>query len=99
MSPFTAWGMLKGLETIELRVRAQAETAALIAQDLSEHSALTQLIYPGHPAHAQYELAQAQLGTGGTLISVELKGGQRAAFAFLNALQIILISNTSRNST
>ena len=93
MSPFTAWVMLKGLETIELRVRAQAETAALIAQDLSEHSALTQLIYPGHPAHAQYELAQAQLGTGGTLISVELKGGQRAAFAFLNALQIILISN------
>ena len=93
MSPFTAWVMLKGLETIELRVRAQAETAALIAQDLSRHSALTQLIYPGHPAHAQYELAQAQLGTGGTLISVELKGGQRAAFAFLNALQIILISN------
>ena len=93
MSPFTAWVMLKGLETIELRVRAQAETAALIAQDLSGHSALTQLIYPGHPAHAQYELAQAQLGTGGTLISVELKGGQRAAFAFLNALQIILISN------
>jgi len=76
-----------------LRVRAQAETAVLIAQDLSEHSALMQLIYPGHPAHAQYELAQAQLGTGGTLISVELKGGQRAAFAFLNALQIILISN------
>lgn len=85
--------MLKGLETPELRVRAQAETAVLIAQDLSGHSALKQLIYPGHPAHAQYELVQAQLGTGGTLISVEFKCGQRAAFAFLNALQIILISN------
>ncbi len=90
MSPFTSWVMLKELETIELRVRAQAETAAPIAQDLSGHSALTQLIYPGNPAHAQYELAQAQLGT---LVSVELKGGQRVAFAFLNALQIILISN------
>ncbi len=93
MSPFTAWVMLKGLETIDLRVRAQAEGAEAIAQALQGHAKLTRVVYPGHPSHAQHELVTRQMGKGGTVIALEVKGGQAAAFRFLNALDIVLISN------
>ncbi|WP_299624036.1 O-succinylhomoserine sulfhydrylase [uncultured Tateyamaria sp.] len=94
MSPFTAWVMLKGLETMELRVRAQAATAQKLAQVLHGHDALSRVIYPGHPSHAQNGLIQTQMGgKGGTVLSLDLKGGQAAAFAFLNALTIPVISN------
>ena len=93
MSPFTAWVMLKGLETIELRVRAQAETAQLIATRLSSHEKLHEVIYPGLPSHRQHELAIAQMQQGGTVLSLDIKGGKAAAFAFLNALNIAIISN------
>lgn len=93
MSPFTAWVMLKGLETIDLRVRAQAASALAITDGLQNHPKLARTIYPGHPSHAQNDLVARQMGKGGTVLSLELKGGKEAAFAFLNALKIVLISN------
>ncbi|MBO9474927.1 O-succinylhomoserine sulfhydrylase [Shimia sp. R10_1] len=94
MSPFNAWVMLKGLETIDLRVRAQAESALAIAEALEGHPALARTIYPGLASHAQAALVQKQLdGKGGTVLSLDLKGGQHAAFKFLNALEIAVISN------
>ena len=93
MSPFTAWVMLKGLETIELRVRAQAETAQQIATFLCSHAKLHKVIYPGLTSHPQHKLAIAQMQQGGTVLSLDIKGGKAAAFAFLNALNIAIISN------
>lgn len=93
LSPFNAWVLLKGLETMDLRVRAQTATALEIATQLEGHSGLTRVIYPGLPSHPQYELVQRQLGAGGTVLSFEVAGGREAAFAFLNALKIAIISN------
>lgn len=94
LSPFNAWVMLKGLETIDLRVRAQAESAKKIAEALEGHPALLRTLYPGLKAHAQNDLVQTQLdGHGGTVLSLDIKGGKDAAFKFLNALQIPVISN------
>ena len=94
MSPFTAWVMLKGLETLDMRVRAQAETALALADALQGHDALARVLYPGHPTHAQHPLVQVQMGgKGGTVLSLDLKDGQAAAFKFLNALTIPVISN------
>lgn len=94
MSPFTAWIMLKGLETMDLRVRAQASSARAIAEAVSEHPKVTAVSYPGLPTHPQYDLAQRQLGgAGGTMVSFVIEGGKEAAFAFCNALEIVLISN------
>jgi O-succinylhomoserine sulfhydrylase len=93
MSPFTAWVMLKGLETMDLRVRAQAETAKGLTEALQGHEKLARVLYPGHDSHAQYALAQAIMGAGGTVVALDLTGGQEAAFRFLNALKIVVISN------
>lgn len=93
MSPFTAWVMLKGLETIDLRVRAQAASALAIAEALQGEDALSRVIYPGLGSHAQHELVKRQMGQGGTVVALELAGGKAAAFRFLNALKIVLISN------
>lgn len=93
MSPFNAWVMLKGLETLGLRVRAQTEGAVRIAEALQGHPKLAQMIYPGHPGHPDHALAQAQLGAGGTMIALDLKGGKEATFRFLNALEVVIISN------
>ena len=93
MSPFTAWVMLKGLETIDLRVRAQSESAQAIAEALQGDPRLARVIYPGHASHPQHDLVRAQMGQGGTVLALDLKGGQEAAFRFLNALEIVLISN------
>lgn len=93
MSPFTAWVQLKGLETLDLRVRAQAQSAQAIAEALEGHAKLKQVIYPGLPSHKQAALAQRQMGSGGTMLAIELEGGKAAAFAFLNALDVIVISN------
>lgn len=93
MSPFNAWIMLKGLETIDLRVRAQAESAYKIADALQDHPKLARIIYPGHPSHAQYALAIKQTEKGGTVVSFDLAGGQEAAFKLLNALEVAVISN------
>lgn len=93
LSPFNAWIMLKGLETMSLRVNAQTNSAELIAQALDGHPALERVLYPGLPAHPQHDLCQAQMGRGGTVLSLDIKGGQAAAFRFLNALELVLISN------
>lgn len=93
MSPFNAWVMLKGLETIDLRVRAQTEGATKIAEALKGHDKLSRCIYPGSQDHAQHDLAMRQLGSGGTMLSFVLKEGKEAAFRFLNALEIVIISN------
>ena len=93
MSPFTAWIMLKGLETMSLRVRTQATTALELAQALEGHAALVEVIYPGLPSHPQHKLTHAQMGSGGTVLSIDIKGGKDAAFRFLNAVQVGVISN------
>ncbi|WP_424830947.1 O-succinylhomoserine sulfhydrylase [Ruegeria sp.] len=94
LSPFNAWIMLKGLETIALRVNAQAETATALAEALEGHPALERTLFPGLKSHAQNALVQEQLGgKGGTVLSLDIKGGKEAAFAFLNALTIPVISN------
>ncbi|WP_417606086.1 O-succinylhomoserine sulfhydrylase [Primorskyibacter flagellatus] len=93
MSPFTAWVMLKGLETIDLRVRAQTQSAGAIAEALQNHPKLAGVVYPGHASHPQYDLVQSQMGAGGTMLAIELKGGQEESFRLLNALEIIIISN------
>lgn len=93
MSPFTAWMMLKGLETLELRVRAQTDGAAVLAKALLGHQKLSRVIYPGLPDHSQYDLAQRQMqGQGGTMLAIDC-GSQEAAFEVLNRLQIFTISN------
>jgi O-succinylhomoserine sulfhydrylase len=93
MSPFTAWIMLKGLETLDLRVRAQADSATRIAEALEGDARLSRVIFPHLPGHPQEALARAQMEKGGTVLSLDLKGGQAAAFRFLNALEIVTISN------
>lgn len=93
LSPFNAWVMLKGLETLDLRVRAQAASAEAIAERFADHPALTRLLYPGHPSHPQHALSAQQMRSGGTVLSLDLKGGQAAAFAMLDALRLVLISN------
>jgi len=92
MSPFTAWIMLKGLETMELRVRAQADGALMLAQSLQGHDRLTRVIYPGLPSHPQHALAMTQMGSGGTVLCIDARS-REAAFKMLNALDIFTISN------
>jgi len=93
LSPFNAWVLLKGLETLGVRVRAQTETAGKIADALASHPKVSRLIYPGRADHPQAELVKKQMRAGSTLIGFEVKGGKAAAFRCLNSLQISRISN------
>lgn len=93
MSPFNAWVMLNGLTTLELRVRAQAETAQRLAEALEGHPAIAKVQFPGLPSHAQHAVAKRVMGGPGTVLSFDLKGGKAAAFAFMDALRVVLISN------
>ena len=93
MSPFTAWIMLNGMATLDLRCRAMAASAHKIAEALAADERLSRVIFPGLASHPQAALAAAQMGTGGTLVSFDVKGGKEAAFKFMNALDIIKISN------
>lgn len=93
MSPFNAWVMLKGLETLDLRCRAQAAAAARLADVIVDHPAALRVIYPGRTDHPQHDLAKRQMTAGGTMIALEIAGGQPGAFRFLNALGIVAISN------
>jgi O-succinylhomoserine sulfhydrylase len=93
MSPFNAWVLLKGLETLAIRVRQQTETAASVADFLAQHSKISRLIYPGRADHPQAATVKKQMGAGSTLIGFEVKGGKAAAFRFLNALKLSRISN------
>jgi O-succinylhomoserine sulfhydrylase len=93
MSPFNAWILLKGLETLAVRVRAQTETAAAIAEALARHPKISRLIYPGRADHPQAALVKKQMRAGSTLIGFEVKGGKAAAFRTLNGLKLSRISN------
>ncbi|MCB1430376.1 MAG: PLP-dependent transferase, partial [Nitratireductor sp.] len=93
MSPFNAWVMLKGLETLPLRVRQQTETAALIADQLASQKGVSRVLYPGRADHPQHNLAGKQMSDGGPMVAFEIDGGKKSAFAFENALSIISISN------
>lgn len=93
MSPFNAWVMLKGLETMPLRIKAQCESARLIADALAKMANFSRVIYPGRADHPQAALAAAQMPGGGQMIAFEVTGGKRGAFQCLNALRLIKISN------
>jgi O-succinylhomoserine sulfhydrylase len=93
LSPFNAWVMLKGLETLPIRVRQQCESAAAVAEFLAGHKAVEKVIYCGSPDHAQAELAARQMKGGGQIVSFVLAGGKAGAFRFLNRLRLIKLSN------
>ncbi|HWL18937.1 MAG TPA: O-succinylhomoserine sulfhydrylase [Bradyrhizobium sp.] len=93
ISPFNAWVLLKGLETLAVRVRAQTEAAARIADALAKHPKISRLIYPGREDHPQAALVKKQMRAGSTLVGFEVKGGKAAAFRCLNALKLSRISN------
>jgi O-succinylhomoserine sulfhydrylase len=93
MSPFNAWVLLKGLETLAVRVRRQTDTAATVAVALADHPKVTRLVYPGRPDHPQADIVAKQMRGGSTLVAFEIKGGKRGAFRFQDALQLVRISN------
>ncbi len=93
MSPFNAWTLLKGLETLDLRVRRHCDNALSVAEALCGNAAVETVIYPGLPAHPQHNLALSQMGCGGPLVAFDIKDGKAAAFQALNRLNMIDISN------
>ncbi|VAW18683.1 O-acetylhomoserine sulfhydrylase / O-succinylhomoserine sulfhydrylase [hydrothermal vent metagenome] len=93
ISPFNAWVMVKGLETLDLRVREMSRSAKKIAAFLSSHEKVERVFYPGDKNHPQYELAQSQMSGGSNMVAMELKGGKAASFKCADELSIFLISN------
>jgi O-succinylhomoserine sulfhydrylase len=93
LSPFNAWLLLKGLETLAVRVRAQTDTASKVADWLANHKKISRLIYPGREDHPQAATVRKQMRAGSTLIGFEVAGGKPAAFRVLNALKLAKISN------
>jgi O-succinylhomoserine sulfhydrylase len=93
LSPFNAWTLLKSLETLPIRVAAQAASAARIADALASHPAVVRTLYPTRGDHPQAELARRQMSSGGTMLAFDVAGGKAAAFRMANALSIIGISN------
>ncbi|MBV9154328.1 MAG: O-succinylhomoserine sulfhydrylase, partial [Alphaproteobacteria bacterium] len=110
LSPFNAWLLLKGLETLELRVERQCRTAEAIARFLESHPKVSRVIYPGLPSHPQYELARQQMSAGGTVVCFDIggdkpgdkagdkAGDKEACFRFLDALKLVDISNNLGDS-
>ena len=98
LSPFNAWTLLKGLETLALRVEAACTRATKIADFLAGHPQISRVWYPARRDHPQHELAMRQMTAGGTLVTFELAGGKSAAFRFMNALRLIAISNNLGDS-
>jgi len=93
MSPFNAWTLVKGLETLSVRVERQAANALTFARALERHPAVTSVLYPFLPSHPQHELAKTQMTGGGTVVTFFIDGGKDEAFRVMNALQVIDISN------
>ncbi len=93
LSPFNAWIIHKSLETFTLRMERHCDNAEAVAKALESEAKIESVLYPGLPSHPQYELAQRQMSRGGAMLAFTLKGGKDAAFAFMNALQVIDISN------
>lgn len=98
LSPFNAWVMLKGLETLDLRIRRHCENARKIADYLEDRSDLAKVRYPGLPSHPQHELAASQMTDFGSLVTFSLEGGKERCFKFMNALKLIDISNNLGDS-
>lgn len=98
LSPFNAWTLLKGIETLPLRVRQQSENASRVADFLAEQSQVARVIYPGRKDHPQADIIARQMKGGSTLVCFELKGGKEAAFKLQNALETVLISNNLGDS-
>ena len=98
LSPFNAWVLLKGLETLDLRLQAQCQSALNLARFLESHPKIKRALYPMLPSHPQAALAATQMSAGGTVVTLELKGGKEAAFKFLNALALVDISNNLGDS-
>jgi O-succinylhomoserine sulfhydrylase len=98
LSPFNAWVMLKSLETLTLRVERQTRSAAAIADALAGQTGVARLIYPGRPDHPQAEIVARQMTGGSSLIAIEVESGKDGAFRFLNALELVLISNNLGDS-
>ena len=97
MSPFTAWVLLKGLETLSLRVDASSRSARRVADALAAHPAVRRVLYPERPDHPQHALAMRQMRAGGTMVSFELES-KEAAFAAMNAFGLIAVSNNLGDS-
>lgn len=93
MSPFNAWVLVKGLETMSLRVEKQAASALAVAQALEAHPRVRRVVYPWLASHPQHDLARKQMLGGGTVVTFEVDGGKDEAFAVMNALRIVDISN------
>lgn len=93
ISPFNAWIMLKGLETLPVRIKAQCDSAAAIADTLAGHPRIKRVLYPFRADHPQYELARRQMTGGGQVVTFDVDGGKQETFRVLNALKIVRISN------
>jgi O-succinylhomoserine sulfhydrylase len=98
ISPFNAWTILKGLETLHLRVPAMCRSAAAVADMLAERAEVSRVLYPFRADHPQQRLAMAQMSAGGTLVTFDLKGGKEACFRFMDAMRLIDISNNLGDS-
>jgi len=98
LSAFNAWLLLKGLETLSLRVNAACAGAAAVADFLETRPEVSRVLYPTRKDHPQYELAQRQMSGGGTLVAFELAGGKPAAFGMMNALRLVAVSNNLGDS-
>ncbi len=98
MSPFNAWVMVKGLETLDIRVARHCANALAVAEFLEQQPGVTRVLYPGLPSHPQAELAKQQMKGGSTLVAFEVEGGKARAFRLLNALRLIDISNNLGDS-
>ncbi len=98
LSPFNAWLLLKGLETLELRLERQCRTAEAIARFLESHPKITRSIYPGLLSHPQHELAKRQMKLGGSIVCCDIAGDKEACFRFLDALRLVDISNNLGDS-
>jgi O-succinylhomoserine sulfhydrylase len=93
LSPFNAWLLLKGMETLELRLERQCRSAAEIARHLERHKGIARVLFPGLESHPQHALARRQMAAGGTIVAFAPHGGKGEAFRVLNALSLIEISN------
>jgi O-succinylhomoserine sulfhydrylase len=98
LSPFNAWVLLKGLETLEMRIEKQCAAARRIAAFLGNRAGVARVRYPGLPSHPQHNLALRQMKDGGTVVTFDLAGGKQAAFRCLDALELIDISNNLGDS-
>nr|MCU0889984.1 O-succinylhomoserine sulfhydrylase [Rubritepida sp.] len=98
MAPFNAWVILKGLETLQLRVDQMCRNAAAVADFLATRPEVARVLYPFRADHPQQALARRQMAAGGTLVTFDVHGGQPACFAFMNALGLVDISNNLGDS-